>query len=103
MIELRNELEKHGFHTIAGAAFAAEHAFSHKLAAGRPDEKDWKEVQQFIEKTADKIDPDDRNPEADLCKGRRTDTGLLPSAGNRRETGCFSESKAEDGRWMHRL
>ncbi len=69
LIELRNELEKHGFHTIAGAAFAAEHAFSHKLAAGRPDEKDWKEVQQFIEKTADKIDRMTEIPKRISVKG----------------------------------
>ena len=69
LIELRNELEKHGVHTIAGAAFAAEHAFSHKLAAGRPDEKDWKEVQQFIEKTADKIDRMTEIPKRISVKG----------------------------------
>ena len=32
LIELRIELEKHGFHTIAGAAFVSEHVMTGKLA-----------------------------------------------------------------------
>ena len=55
LIELRIELEQHGFHTIAGAAFAAEHVFSNKLAAGRPDEKDLQTIRRFAEDAAEKI------------------------------------------------
>ena len=56
LIELRIELEAHGFHTIAGAAFAAEHVFSKKLAAGRPDENDLQAIRRFAEDVAAKTD-----------------------------------------------
>lgn len=55
LLELRNELESRGFHTVAAAAFAAEHAFSAKLAAGRPDEEDKKIMDQFAAAAADQI------------------------------------------------
>ena len=55
LIELRIELEQHGFHTVAGAAFVAEHVFSNKLAAGRPDEKDLQTIRRFAEDVAKKI------------------------------------------------
>ena len=55
LIELRIELEQHGFHTIAGAAFVAEHVFSNKLAAGRPDEKDLELIRRFGGDVAEKI------------------------------------------------
>ena len=55
LIELRIELEQHGFHTVAGAAFVAEHVFSNKLAAGRPDEKDLQIICRFAEAVAEKI------------------------------------------------
>lgn len=47
LIELRDILETNGFHTIAGAAFVGEHAFSRTLAAGRPDAQDMQIAQQF--------------------------------------------------------
>ena len=56
LIELRIELEEHGFHTIAGAAFVSEHVFSNKLAAGRPDEKDLQLIHRFAEDAAVKIE-----------------------------------------------
>ena len=56
LIELRIELEEHGFHTIAGAAFVAEHVFSNKLAAGRPDENDLQMVRRFAKDVAAKIE-----------------------------------------------
>ncbi len=54
LIELRNELENNGFHTIAGAAFAAQHAFSDKLASGRPDVQDMEKLAAFAAGIADK-------------------------------------------------
>lgn len=54
LIELRNELEAKGFHTIAGGAFAAEHVFSEKLAEGRPDHEDMKMIRAFGKDIADK-------------------------------------------------
>ena len=37
LIELRNILESHRFHTIAAGAFSCEHSFSTELGAYRPD------------------------------------------------------------------
>lgn len=50
LIELRNILEKNGFHTIAAAAFVGEHSFSKTLAAGRPDDKDMALAKEFASK-----------------------------------------------------
>lgn len=47
LIELRELLENHHFHTFAAAAFVGEHAFSTTLAAGRPDERDLQEAARF--------------------------------------------------------
>lgn len=55
LIEMCMELEKHGFHTVAGAAFVSEHVFSNRLAPGRPDESDMEEIRQFAAHVADKI------------------------------------------------
>lgn len=50
LIELRDILEANGFHTIAGAAFVGEHAFSRTLAAGRPDAQDMETARGFAGK-----------------------------------------------------
>lgn len=55
LIELRNELENQGFHTIAGGAFVAEHAFCGRLAPGRPDKEDRMQIHRFGVQVADKI------------------------------------------------
>lgn len=55
LIELRNELENNGFHTIAGAGIACRHVFSEKLAPGRPDETDWKAIENFAVSVAEKV------------------------------------------------
>ena len=52
LIELRNELELHGFHTIAAAGIPTEHVFSNKLATGRPDADDLAKIAEFGEKVA---------------------------------------------------
>ena len=54
LIELRNELELKGFHTIAGGAFVAEHAFSENLASVRPDHEDMDIIRSFGKDAADK-------------------------------------------------
>lgn len=54
LIELRIELEQHGFHTIAGAAFVSEHVFSGKLAPGRPDADDFEMMRRFAGQVAEK-------------------------------------------------
>ena len=55
LIELRNELENNGFHTIAGAAVVCEHVFSNKLASGRPNEEDWEKLSAFAAAAAEKV------------------------------------------------
>ncbi|MHC1723097.1 MAG: EFR1 family ferrodoxin [Aminipila sp.] len=55
LVELRNMLEDNGFHTIAGAGFVAQHAFSDILSVGRPDKADMDQVQEFSEKISEKV------------------------------------------------
>jgi len=55
LIELRDILEKGGFHTLAAAAFVGEHAFSYTLAGGRPDEADMAVAGDFARKVTDKL------------------------------------------------
>lgn len=55
LIELRNELELHGFHTIAAAGIPTEHVFSNKLATGRPDADDLAKIAEFGEMVAKKV------------------------------------------------
>lgn len=56
LIELRDILEANGFHTIAGAAFVGEHAFSRTLAAGRPDAADLALARGFAAQVRAKLD-----------------------------------------------
>ena len=55
LIELRDILEDHGFHTIAAAACSCEHSFSAKLGAGRPDDADLAEIQEFSYRIVSKL------------------------------------------------
>lgn len=55
LIELRNELENNGFHTIAGAGFAVSHVFSDQIAPGRPDEADMEVLNRFAADAAEKV------------------------------------------------
>ena len=54
LIELRNQLELNGFHTIAGAGVVTEHVFSDQLAPGRPDGGDMEQLKKFAEEIATK-------------------------------------------------
>lgn len=56
LIELRNELENNGFHTIAGAGIVTEHVFSETLATGRPDDSDLTQLEAFAEDVAEKAE-----------------------------------------------
>lgn len=55
LIELRDILEKGGFHTVAAAAFVGEHSFSYILAKGRPDSEDMTAARDFAGKAAEKV------------------------------------------------
>ena len=56
LIELRNELENNGFHTIAGAGVATGHVFSDGIAPGRPDAKDMEILMKFADDVAEKAE-----------------------------------------------
>lgn len=53
LVELRNVLEANGFHTMAAAAVAAQHAFSDVLATGRPDRLDREQLAAFARRVAE--------------------------------------------------
>lgn len=55
LIELRDILEKGGFHTISAAAFIGEHSFSYRLAKGRPDSRDMAVAEKFGIRIAQKF------------------------------------------------
>lgn len=54
LIELRDILEKTGFHTLTAGAFIGEHSFSDVLAAGRPDGQDMEKARVFAGLTYEK-------------------------------------------------
>ncbi len=55
LIELRDILENHHFHTIAAAAFIGEHSFSNILAQGRPDALDIQVLHKFAAEIAKRV------------------------------------------------
>ncbi len=55
LIELNDIAEKCGFRVIAAVAAIAEHSIMHQYAAGRPDDKDKQELQNFAAKILEKI------------------------------------------------
>lgn len=69
LIELRNVLEDNGFHTIAGAGVAAQHAFSMALAAGRPDRADMEKLEAFSAQIVEKLNTLEAPPQPVDVKG----------------------------------
>lgn len=61
LAELNHILEKNGCHSIAAAAVIARHSFSHVLAAGRPDEEDFDQIDAFCEKVVVRLQEDSLN------------------------------------------
>ena len=55
LAELCAVLEADGFHTAAAGAFVGRHAFTDKLADGRPDWDDKREIRDFAGRIADKV------------------------------------------------
>lgn len=55
LLELRNILESHGFHSVAAGAFSCEHSFSTELGAYRPDWEDECEIKEFARHIAKKL------------------------------------------------
>ena len=67
--ELRSVLTENGFCVIAGAAVAAQHAFSEALAAGRPDADDLAGIRKFADDICEKL----RRGDAEPCSVRGRD------------------------------
>lgn len=55
LIELRDILNRHNFHTIAACAVSCQHSFSHVLGKGRPDYEDLAQLQNFAAQIYDKL------------------------------------------------
>lgn len=55
LAELVNVMAGNGFTVIGGAAFACRHAFTDKLAPGRPDETDLAAASAFAGRAAEKV------------------------------------------------
>lgn len=55
LIELKTELETHGFFAVAAAAMPTEHAFSARLATGRPDDHDLDVLRIFATNVVQKV------------------------------------------------
>ncbi len=47
LLELSDILFHNGFRIIAAGSFVGQHSFSDTLGAGRPNEKDWQEIESF--------------------------------------------------------
>ncbi len=70
LMELRNELELKGFNAIAGAAIANRHVFSEKIAYGRPDDKDYSDMDKFVHNIAEKLEQCEELPHLENLVGR---------------------------------
>lgn len=55
LAELCAVLEKNGFHTVSAGAFSCRHAFTDKLADGRPNEADLSMARELAVQTAEKV------------------------------------------------
>lgn len=55
LMELGQLMKDGGFTLLGGGAFVCEHAFAHKLAAGRPDGADVSMAEDFGRKLAEKV------------------------------------------------
>ena len=61
LLELNDITKKCGFEIIASGAFVAQHSMNQDIAAGRPDDKDKKELMEFAEKVILKLNSDTKN------------------------------------------
>lgn len=49
LLELKDIVERNGFHAVAGAAFIARHSIFPQVAANRPDAADWTKIRAFAD------------------------------------------------------
>jgi len=88
LIELNDIAEKSGFKVIAAVAAIAEHSIMHQYAAGRPDTKDKKELQNFAKKILEKINSNAVETSTPQIPGnypykKASGVGLVPKADNK--------------------
>ena len=66
LTELVQEMTGDGFKVFAAGAFVCRHVFSDRIAAGRPDAEDYREMDEFAGKAVkmlrDKTEPDIQEP-----------------------------------------
>lgn len=93
LIELREELEQHGFHTIAAGAFPAQHAFSDKLAKGRPDDGDMEIIARFADDIAGKVRTLTHIPEPVFVPGTEPIAGYYTPLGIDGKPAAFLKAK----------
>lgn len=87
LIELKDAAEECGFNVIAAIAAVAEHSIMHQYAAGRPDEQDKKELEDFAHIILDKIEGRQISASVSEIPGNRPykkagSSGLVPKADN---------------------
>lgn len=91
LAELYDIAKKSSFKVIAAVAAVAEHSIMHQYAAGRPDAKDKKELQQFAKKILEKINSGTGNATPKIPGNRPYkkvgSASLVPKAGSKC-TGC---------------
>lgn len=78
LAELCQTLENDGFHTVAGGAFAGQHAFATLLAEGRPDEQDLQVAEAFGRKLAERVLSLTEVPEPIQVKGNAAAPYYIP-------------------------
>lgn len=88
LIELKDLAEKNDFKVIAAIAAIAEHSIMHQYAAGRPDMKDKKELQNFAGKIWERINSGPAEAPTLQIPGNRPykkagGAGLVPKADNK--------------------
>ena len=77
LIELRDILEKDGFHTLAAGAFVGEHSFSRILAKNRPDAQDMDIVSEFVQQIVAKLHGSTDSPKHPIPVSGMPFPGLL--------------------------
>ncbi len=91
LIELNDLAKQSGFHVTAAVGAVAEHSIMHQYAAGRPDQQDQRELQNFGEKILYKMQDADDTCELQIPGNRpykkTGGVGLVPKA-DKRCSGC---------------
>lgn len=56
LLELNNAMKNSGFDVVASAALVAQHSIVAEVGAGRPDQKDVDEIQQFAKRVLENLE-----------------------------------------------